>query len=58
MSEALQTARAYVALTKPGIISLLLVTTVPAMVLAERGWPSTWLVVARFKTSATRPAVC
>ena len=29
------TVRAYVALTKPRIIELLLVTTVPAMVLAE-----------------------
>ncbi len=37
---------AYVALTKPRIIELLLVTTVPAMVLAERGMPSAWLVVA------------
>lgn len=36
----------YIALTKPRIIELLLVTTVPAMVLAEGGWPSTWLVVA------------
>ena len=34
------------ALTKPRIIELLLVTTVPAMVLAARGWPGTWLVVA------------
>ncbi|MEZ4552693.1 MAG: heme o synthase [Dehalococcoidia bacterium] len=41
-----QTLRAYLALTKPHIIWLLLITTVPAMVLAERGWPSTWLVVA------------
>lgn len=40
------TIRNYVALTKPMIISLLLVTTVPAMVAAERGWPSTWLVLA------------
>jgi heme o synthase len=32
--------RAYVALTKPRIIELLLVTTVPAMMLAARGWPS------------------
>ena len=40
------TVRAYVALSKPRIIWLLLVTTVPAMVLAERGWPSTWLIVA------------
>lgn len=31
--------RAYVALTKPRIIELLLVTTVPAMVLAARGLP-------------------
>jgi protoheme IX farnesyltransferase len=36
---------AYIALTKPRIIELLLVTTVPTMVVAERGWPSTWLVV-------------
>jgi protoheme IX farnesyltransferase len=35
-----------VALTKPRIIELLLITTVPAMVLAARGWPDTWLVVA------------
>lgn len=37
---------AYVALTKPRIIELLLITTVPAMVLAASGWPGTWLVVA------------
>jgi len=37
---------AYVALTKPRIIELLLVTTLPAMILAERSWPGTWLVVA------------
>lgn len=36
---------AYVALTKPRIIELLLITTVPTMILAERGWPSTWLVL-------------
>ncbi|MGQ0838948.1 heme o synthase [Actinokineospora sp.] len=36
---------AYVALTKPRIIELLLVTTVPAMMLAERGIPSPWLVL-------------
>jgi protoheme IX farnesyltransferase len=36
----------YVALTKPRIIELLLVTTVPTMVVAERGLPSLWLVVA------------
>ena len=38
--------RAWVALMKPRIIELLLITTVPAMVLAEGGWPDTWLVVA------------
>lgn len=38
--------RAYVALTKPRIIELLLVTTVPAMMLAARGIPSPWLVLA------------
>ena len=37
---------AYVALTKPRIIELLLVTTVPAMVVAERGLPDVWLIVA------------
>jgi protoheme IX farnesyltransferase len=37
---------AYVALTKPRIIELLLVTTVPVMVVAEQGLPSLWLVVA------------
>lgn len=40
------TVRAYVALTKPRIIELLLVTTVPAMVLAARGVPRLELVAA------------
>jgi protoheme IX farnesyltransferase len=40
------TARAYVALTKPRIIELLLVTTLPTMVVAERGVPSAGLVLA------------
>jgi heme o synthase len=35
---------AFVALTKPRIIELLLVTTVPAMIVAERGLPSLWLM--------------
>jgi len=39
-------AGAYLALTKPRIIELLLVTTVPTMVVAERGLPPLWLVVA------------
>jgi protoheme IX farnesyltransferase len=38
--------QAYIALTKPRIIELLLVTTVPAMVLAARGLPGGWLLVA------------
>jgi protoheme IX farnesyltransferase len=37
---------AYVALTKPRIIELLLVTTVPAMMLAARGWPSWGLLIS------------
>ena len=38
--------KAYVELTKPRIIELLLTTTVPAMILAAGGWPGTWPVVA------------
>ena len=40
------TVRSFVALTKPVIIVMLLVTTVPAMVVAHGGWPGTWLVLA------------
>ena len=36
---------AYIALTKPRIIELLLVTTIPTMFLAAGGFPSFWLVV-------------
>ncbi|MEO8696803.1 MAG: heme o synthase [Acidimicrobiales bacterium] len=36
----------FVALTKPRIIELLLVTTVPTMIVAERGMPSLWLMAA------------
>jgi protoheme IX farnesyltransferase len=38
--------KAYVALTKPRIIELLLITTVPTMVVAARGLPSLGLVLA------------
>jgi protoheme IX farnesyltransferase len=38
--------RGFVALTKPRIIELLLITTVPTMVVAEGGVPSVWLMVA------------
>jgi protoheme IX farnesyltransferase len=44
--SVLATVRAYIALTKPRVISLLLVTTVPAMAAAEGGWPGAWLVIA------------
>ena len=40
-----ETMVTYFRLTKPRIILLLLVTTVPAMVLAARGLPSPWLVL-------------
>lgn len=40
------TARRYLLLTKPRIVLLLLVTTVPAMMIASGGWPGTWLVAA------------
>jgi len=36
----------FVALTKPRIIELLLVTTIPTMVVAQRGIPALWLMVA------------
>ena len=39
------TVRGYVALTKPRIIELLLITTVPSMVLAGGRWPS-WALLA------------
>jgi protoheme IX farnesyltransferase len=38
--------RGFVALTKPRIIELLLITTVPTMIVAEQGLPSVWLMVA------------
>ncbi len=37
---------AYFHLTKPRVIELLLITTLPAMILAEQGFPSVGLVVA------------
>jgi protoheme IX farnesyltransferase len=40
------TLGAYVRLTKPRVIELLLVTAVPPMVLAQGGIPSLWLVLA------------
>jgi heme o synthase len=37
---------AYVALTKPRIIELLLITTLPTMIVAQRGLPPIWLILA------------
>ena len=37
---------AYIALTKPRVISLLLFTTLTAMVIAKGGWPGTFLFIA------------
>ncbi|WP_199444172.1 heme o synthase [Umezawaea beigongshangensis] len=39
-----QVVGAYVALTKPRVIELLLITTIPAMLLAARGMPPLWLI--------------
>ena len=44
--SARQSAAAYFLLTKPRIVELLLVTTVPTMFIADRGIPSPWLVAA------------
>ena len=43
---AAATVRAYVELTKPRIIELLLTTTLPAMILADGGWPGWGLAIA------------
>lgn len=41
-----RTLKAYLALTKPRVIELLLVVTAPTMILAQNGIPSLWLVLA------------
>ena len=41
-----RTVAAYVTLTKPRVLELLLVTTVPVMILAQGGMPDLWLVIA------------
>lgn len=46
IGDRLRPVRAYVALTKPRIIELLLVTTLPTMFVAARRLPSGWLVIA------------
>jgi protoheme IX farnesyltransferase len=45
-SSLFSTFKSYVSLTKPRIIELLLVTTVPTMFLASNGWPNWYLVLA------------
>lgn len=42
----MNSVHAYIELTKPRIIGLLLVTTVPSMMLAKQGMPSGWLILA------------
>lgn len=42
----LRKAKAYFELTKPRVIELLLVSTVPTMILAQRGIPDIWLILA------------
>jgi protoheme IX farnesyltransferase len=46
VTKARATLASYVALTKPRIIELLLVTTVPTMIVAQRGLPPIWLMAA------------
>nr|WP_255425862.1 heme o synthase [Pseudonocardia petroleophila] len=46
VARARTTVGAYLGLTKTRIIEQLLVVTVPAMFLAQRGIPSVWLIVA------------
>jgi protoheme IX farnesyltransferase len=45
-SSFVSVLKSYVSLTKPRIIELLLVTTVPTMFLASNGWPNWYLVLA------------
>jgi protoheme IX farnesyltransferase len=52
-----RTAADYLALTKPRIIELLLVTTFPTMFLAERGLPSPGLILATL-VGGTLSAAC
>lgn len=45
-SSLFSVIKSYISLTKPRIIELLLVTTVPTMFLASNGWPNWFLVLA------------
>ena len=44
-ARGLRKVQGYVALTKPRVVELLLVTTAPVMILAARGIPDLWLVL-------------
>jgi protoheme IX farnesyltransferase len=44
--SAVDKVKGYISLTKPRVMELLLVTTVPVMILAEGGIPNLWLVLA------------
>jgi protoheme IX farnesyltransferase len=46
VARSRSTMRAYFLLTKPRVIELLLITTVPAMILADKGIPALWLIAA------------
>ena len=49
-------ARSLFAVTKPRIIELLLVTTLPTMLLAQRGLPPVWLMLATLTGGALAAA--
>ncbi len=50
------TFMAYLALTKPRVIELLLVTTAPVMILAADGMPNLWLILATLVGGAAAAA--
>ena len=56
LQRAMGTVRAYLGLTKTRIIEQLLVVTVPAMFLAQRGIPSLWLICATLLGGAAAAA--
>jgi protoheme IX farnesyltransferase len=44
--NAVDKVKGYISLTKPRVMELLLVTTIPVMILAQGGIPNLWLVLA------------
>ena len=56
LRRARDTVQAYLGLTKTRIIEQLLVVTVPAMFLAQRGIPSVWLIIATLVGGAAAAA--